>query len=155
MVSSLDESRCGTDCGLIGDDSPLLGLLSAGNSEHEQRECVLRLLLIALDATNSKLSGVACPVTPRRLALLVMICAPGVERQPERSGANAERRRRREPARTAQMITRNETGQQTRESVGKKGGHSLAATQPHRVCERCAVPCSVGRSTSQGLEEGC
>jgi hypothetical protein len=50
MVSSLVESRCATDCGLIGDDSPLLELLPAGNSEHEQRECVLRLLLIALES---------------------------------------------------------------------------------------------------------
>lgn len=64
--------------------------------------------------------------------LLVMICAPGVERQPERSGADAKWRRRREPARTAQMITP-PTGKPG-VCAGKQGGHSLprgaAASKP-------------------------
>ena len=52
-----------------------------------------------------------------------MICAPTVERQPERSEANAERRRRREPARTAQMITSTEeTGSKLASLWGKRAG---------------------------------
>jgi hypothetical protein len=57
-----------------------------------------------------------------------MICAPAVARPAVRMGVwggTAE-----SAARTAQMITHPE--RQTRESVRKQRGHSLAAAQPHQ-----------------------
>ncbi len=49
MVRSLDESCCPTDCGLIGDDSPLLELLPVGSTERDKAECVRKLLQLALE----------------------------------------------------------------------------------------------------------
>ena len=48
MVSSVDDSLSSTDCGLIGDDSPLLELLPVGSTERDQAECVRKLLQLAL-----------------------------------------------------------------------------------------------------------
>ena len=48
MVSSVDGSRSSTDCGLIGDDSPLLELLPVGSTEQDKAECVRKLLQLAL-----------------------------------------------------------------------------------------------------------
>jgi hypothetical protein len=50
MVSSLDEPGSCATLDLIADDSPLRGLLTGGSSEREEMECVLRLLLIALES---------------------------------------------------------------------------------------------------------
>lgn len=49
MVNLVDESRSSTDCGLIGDDSPLLELLPVGSTERDKAQCVRKLLQLALE----------------------------------------------------------------------------------------------------------
>jgi hypothetical protein len=53
MVSALDEGGSCTSYQWIADDSPLLALLPPGSTERDKAECVLKLLLIALETDDA------------------------------------------------------------------------------------------------------